>query len=562
MPISFQPADFGPDVAHYNRVKPFRYWCQMVLPTVYDDSLSYYELLNKVVEYLNLLNENNDTIIENQETLDTAYDDLQDYVNNNVERVIDAFNDLQVYVDEYFYNLDVQDEINNKLDELAANGTLTALVRQALPDEIDELVPPAVSDWLDENITPTTPAVDASLSVSGAAADAKAAGDWLREIDDSYDWKLNSSSSLSRTRTIEYEVNAGDVLVLRINIPTDTAWMPEYLRVYGRNLSNVQIVQLEFVNGKHYFVQFEEHYDNVVLGFVKADSSAPETAFTVNAWLAVKNHHPGLKMLSSGVANKKKLSILGASISTYEGTIPEGYSKYYPYTGSAYDGTTYRCVKDIHDMYWQKVCDALDMQLLVNNSSSGSYLTTGHGNDSMAGCGDRCISLGLENYNDPDYIVIQLGLNDFNAEVGLGSYNGTQAFPTSTTTFREAYAVMLKKILERYRYATVICGTITNHENNFTAVGFPEKNDSGVLLSEYNKAIKEIADLFGVKVVDWYSCGITYQNMSNLMQDYNSDSHYGQHPNKFGHTLMANELIKVIDPSCKDLYQLNINANI
>lgn len=35
------------------RVRAFRFWCQKVLPAVYDDSLSYYELLCKVVDYLN-----------------------------------------------------------------------------------------------------------------------------------------------------------------------------------------------------------------------------------------------------------------------------------------------------------------------------------------------------------------------------------------------------------------------------------------------------------------------------------------------------------------------------
>lgn len=34
-------------------IKHFRFWCQKVLPLVYDDSLSYYEVLCKVVEYLN-----------------------------------------------------------------------------------------------------------------------------------------------------------------------------------------------------------------------------------------------------------------------------------------------------------------------------------------------------------------------------------------------------------------------------------------------------------------------------------------------------------------------------
>ena len=33
----------------YSGQGAFRYWCQTVLPITYDDSLSYYELLNKVV---------------------------------------------------------------------------------------------------------------------------------------------------------------------------------------------------------------------------------------------------------------------------------------------------------------------------------------------------------------------------------------------------------------------------------------------------------------------------------------------------------------------------------
>ena len=37
----------------FEPMKPFRFWCQKVLPLVYDDSLSYYELLCKVVDYLN-----------------------------------------------------------------------------------------------------------------------------------------------------------------------------------------------------------------------------------------------------------------------------------------------------------------------------------------------------------------------------------------------------------------------------------------------------------------------------------------------------------------------------
>lgn len=43
-------------------------------------------------------------------------------MQKNFDNLQDAFNDLKRYVMDYFKNLDVQDEINNKLDSLVANG--------------------------------------------------------------------------------------------------------------------------------------------------------------------------------------------------------------------------------------------------------------------------------------------------------------------------------------------------------------------------------------------------------------------------------------------------------
>jgi len=45
-------------------VKPLRYWVQKVLPLVYDDSLSYYELLDKVVYKLNEVVASNDELVD------------------------------------------------------------------------------------------------------------------------------------------------------------------------------------------------------------------------------------------------------------------------------------------------------------------------------------------------------------------------------------------------------------------------------------------------------------------------------------------------------------------
>lgn len=54
----------------YNNTDKLRFWCQKVLPLVYDDSLSYYELLNKIVVYLNSTIEDVQTMIGEVQQVD------------------------------------------------------------------------------------------------------------------------------------------------------------------------------------------------------------------------------------------------------------------------------------------------------------------------------------------------------------------------------------------------------------------------------------------------------------------------------------------------------------
>lgn len=105
------PAGFTPTMGDYKTLQPFRYWCQKVLPLVYDDSLSYYELLCKVVDYLNKTMEDVETLHGDVTNIHTAYEQLQNYVNT------------------YFSSLDVQEEINNKLNDMANSGELSNLIK-------------------------------------------------------------------------------------------------------------------------------------------------------------------------------------------------------------------------------------------------------------------------------------------------------------------------------------------------------------------------------------------------------------------------------------------------
>lgn len=77
-------------MAGFNKLTPLRFWCQKVLPLVYDESLSYEELLCKVVAYLNGVIEDVNQIPEyiqsllTEEQLKAIFDDLLDDLREQI----------------------------------------------------------------------------------------------------------------------------------------------------------------------------------------------------------------------------------------------------------------------------------------------------------------------------------------------------------------------------------------------------------------------------------------------------------------------------------------------
>ena len=65
---------------NYNDLTHFKFWCQKVLPLVYDDSLSYYEILCKVVDYINKLIDDDKAIIENVNELKNELNVVQKWI--------------------------------------------------------------------------------------------------------------------------------------------------------------------------------------------------------------------------------------------------------------------------------------------------------------------------------------------------------------------------------------------------------------------------------------------------------------------------------------------------
>lgn len=73
-------------------------------PTAFTEGMTYYELLAWLVKF------------------------LEDEVVPKTNESIEGLKELQTYVSTYFDNLDVQEEINNKLDQMAEDGTLQAII--------------------------------------------------------------------------------------------------------------------------------------------------------------------------------------------------------------------------------------------------------------------------------------------------------------------------------------------------------------------------------------------------------------------------------------------------
>lgn len=97
----------------FNRIPPFKWFVLQNFPFIEEDfdAITNYELLCKIVEYLNLNIEKTNALGEQVEALTN-----------------------------WFNNLDVQDEINNKLDVMAEDGTLAEIINEEIFGELSHQV--------------------------------------------------------------------------------------------------------------------------------------------------------------------------------------------------------------------------------------------------------------------------------------------------------------------------------------------------------------------------------------------------------------------------------------
>lgn len=132
---------------------------------------------------------------------------------------ITACKQLQDWINSWFDNLDVQEELNKKIDSMVQDGTFEALLHKTFDTQINQQAANATTAWLVANVTPTGSAVtlDKSLTIEGSAADSKATG-------------------LLAYNSFNFNLYSGSLKVDTTNIPRSNAIkIPQFIGKYNED---------------------------------------------------------------------------------------------------------------------------------------------------------------------------------------------------------------------------------------------------------------------------------------------------------------------------------------
>lgn len=217
--------------------------------------------------YTNFHEMNLDWIIEEVKNTVTAWEEYKSNMDDwkaGVDTELEAFQ-------EWFDNLDVQDEVRVVIRELINSGEFVTITTPQITT--------AVEDWLAEHITPTTPAVDDTLTISGAAADAKATGDAITNLKGDL-YKYNAFDSLIGINRINGTSNG-----------ITYTWNNDVCTVIGTATnysSNILIpsetLPSDVIPGNKYKVRYSTDNTNVMLRLIwkASDNSTIRTDYITN----------------------------------------------------------------------------------------------------------------------------------------------------------------------------------------------------------------------------------------------------------------------------------------
>lgn len=208
--------------------------------------------------------------------------------------------------------------------------------------------------------------------------------------------------------------------------------------------------------------------------------------------------------------NGKMLSILGDSISTYQGVSNDASVNSSLYYNPAYYSNRFPLEKT----YWMHIINRFGFKLCVNNSWSGGNLS---GKDDLSSGMNRASNLSRDSGEKPDFVIVFMGLND----LGRG---------VSVDVFSLDYQATLMIIKKSFPLATVCCVNLPDRDIFL-------KKRAMLFNQAIEKAVKAAGDNFFI--ADLYN--------SRLNNDfYYMNTLDGLHPDEDGMRIIADVIENAI----------------
>lgn len=216
------------------------------------------------------------------------------------------------------------------------------------------------------------------------------------------------------------------------------------------------------------------------------------------------------------------ISILGDSISTFEGCNPDGFAVYYQGDRCARTGVLAPC-----DTWWSQVIEHLEGTLLANSAFSGSLV---EGAGFPAGSSQERIDAVAHNGAQPDVVMVFMGINDYGwggaAAQAAGRGNAipsainldaieprtaSLASPDAIERFEAAYNLLLERLRAAYPQAKVWCCTLCPGRVAGSTLPTFAFNLRGAPFDGYNDAIRRAARNHACDVADVRAFGMDYE---------------------------------------------------
>lgn len=358
-------------------------------------------------------------------------------------------------------------------------------------------------------------------------------------------FNTNSYWDISNGETAVYTTFTG---VWRASNPIDVKPGETYSYTANQGASNK--IRLWVVTDDEYNIisMADNHYGATV---VTLTFTIPENGTKLLLMQYESTYRRLYKIVSYGdkPLNGLRLSLLGDSISSYSGYVPEGNDYYYNGTSNG--------IGNVGQIWWNVLCNETGMTPLVIDAWSGSCVcyncaTDGTHSDTNKTpmCSDlrtgRLASGGVS----PDIIIITGGTNDWtyskSTTTPLGEWDGRTAVSredvlAGESTFVKSYASMIATLQTNYPNAIIVCASLffTCRGTDF---GITRVNDMGYTENDYSEAIRNVCKIMGVPFIDIYDVGFTYEN---YYPTYAQDSStLATHPNAKGHLVLAKRFIE------------------